>query len=215
MIKNRPLMDSQGAQVLDRVGGANALGDVLRRLRARHGLTQEAMARHIGMNPNVYGYLERGLSPRPGMLTFARLARGTSVTISLFVRSYLGTERVEIPAVSKTVLPVPPIVTGSERPDLMGACIATIRERAGLSQARLAKAIGMQRTQVGSVESGARLNVAITTIARLVRGIAPDADLAVVVGLLAQVFADEIEREAFDQQIETFLGLTQLSEGAS
>jgi len=207
IIETRPLMD-HGVTVLEHAGGAAALGDLLRRLRRRRGISQEAMARHIGMNHNVYGYLERGLSPRPGMLTVARLARGHSFSAGLLVRSYLGMERVELPETPPPAdaLPMPP-VRGGERPDEMGACLAAMRECSTLSQLRLAKIAGMQRSQVGSIETGGRLNIAITTIARVVCGMAPNADIAAVVGVLAQVFAGEVEREAFDQQIEIFLGL--------
>lgn len=207
-IQTRPLMD-HGVKVLERAGGAAALGDLLRRLRRRRGISQEAIARHVGMNHNVYGYLERGLSPRPGMLTVTRLARGHSVSIELLIRAYLGTEWVDLPdamPLPAGPLPMPP-ASGGERPDVMGACLAAMRERTTLSQLRLAKAAEMQRSQVGSVETGGRPNVAITTIARLVRGLAPDADLVVVVGLLAQVFAGEVEREAFGKSVEIFLGL--------
>lgn len=64
----------------------------------------------------------------------------------------------------------------------------------------------MQRSHVGTIENGGRLNVAITTIARVVRGMAPDADVADVVGPLAQVFAGEVARADFDQRVDIFLG---------
>lgn len=132
-------MDGHDLKVLEGAGRAAALGDVLRRLRRRRGISQDAMARHIGMNHNVYGYLERGLSPRPGMLTFARLGRGHGVSVDLLVRSYLGTQPIELPdetLAPADALPMPPVRSG-ERPDVMGACLAAMRERAGLSPADL------------------------------------------------------------------------------
>jgi transcriptional regulator with XRE-family HTH domain len=191
---------------IERAEGAAALGTFLRRLRERYGISQEAIARHIGMSYNAYGCVERGLSPRPGMLTVARIARGTCVSVRPLVSTYLGAKPVELPDTpSADALPFPPVARGSERPDVMGACVAALRERAGLSQTRLAAVVGVQRTQVGSVETGGRANVAVTTIARFVRGIAPDADLALVVGVLAQVFAGEVGPEEFERQAESFI----------
>jgi transcriptional regulator with XRE-family HTH domain len=211
-IGGRPLVDSQGVEILERAGGAAGLGDLLRRLRNRWGISQEAMARHIGMNHNVYGYLERGLSPRPGMLTIARLARGHSVSVEVLIGSYLGAERMELPnAPSNETLPIPPVAIGGEYPDAMGACLATMREGAQLSRSRLANAARMQRTQVGAIETGGRLNVAVTTIVRFVLGIAPDVDVPAVVGLLARVFAGEIERAEFDVLVQNFPGLAPAS----
>lgn len=194
---------------LQEAGRAHALGDLLRRLRAREALSQVAMARRIGMHPSYYSSLERGAVSNPGLMTLARLARGFGIGIGPLAKSYASRERVALPA---RVAPAPPegvepIAHGRERAAAMGRALAAMRERAGLTQSRLAEASGLQRTYVATIESGAKANTGIATVARLVDGIVPaGTDLSVVIPLLAQVFTGELGGDAFAERIADFLG---------
>jgi transcriptional regulator with XRE-family HTH domain len=195
---------------LKAAGRATALGDLLRRLRAREGVSQEAMAGRIGMHPSFYGSLERGGNPGPGLMTFARLARGYRVSIAPLATSYSSREYVELPPVDPDAdtraSDAGPISRGSERAAALGQALTAMRERAGLTQTGLARRSGVQRTYVVAIESGAKVNTGIATIARLVHGTVPaGTDLSVVISLLAQVFMGEVSVDAFGERIADFL----------
>lgn len=194
---------------LREAGRAHALGDLLRRLRAHEALSQVATARRIGMHPSYYSSLERGAVSNPGLMTLARLARGFGIGIGPLAKSYASRELVELPARNAPAPPdgVEPIARGRERAAAMGRALATMRERAGLTQARLAETSGLQRSYVATIESGAKANTGIATVARLVDGIVPaGTDLSVVIPPLAQVFTGELGGDAFERRIADFLG---------
>lgn len=80
-------------------------------------------------------------------------------------------------------------------PRTLGRAVRLLRHRGDLTQQQLADRAGLHRNHLGSIESGAKANPRIATIARVADGLRHDAADPSSLPLLAQTFAGEVTIE--------------------
>ncbi len=73
------------------------LGQAVRAVRARQGLTQEQVSAAAGLHPTYVSDIERG-ARNPSWEALTRLAAGMGVTIGDIARAYDDSEALERPA---------------------------------------------------------------------------------------------------------------------
>lgn len=80
-----------------RVGVASMLGTKVRQLRKAKGLTQEALAKVVGVEPSYIGHIERGRTKSPGRDVLVRLAEALGVPVEelLAAAGYLQAPRLD------------------------------------------------------------------------------------------------------------------------
>jgi transcriptional regulator with XRE-family HTH domain len=180
---------------IDGIGGAEALGDLLRHLRWREGAGQHVMATRLGFNPNYLGSVERGESRNPQLATLARLAFGFDISIgplaAAFVRRPDSGQRLpRTGARRKGAQPGGDAVA-------LGAAIRFVRRRAGLTQTEFADRTGMHRSYVSALEIGERGSTGMVTLTRFMHGVLGDdvslETLAEGVADLAMIYTGEID----------------------
>jgi transcriptional regulator with XRE-family HTH domain len=176
------------------LGGAVALGAVLRQLRTGAGITQRELAAREGLHRNYLGALERGTVANPGLATATRLARALGVSVGPLAESFVRPLPEQlVPSGSSDELRRPPSEPGAEP---LGRALRLLRRRHELTRAVLAERTGMHKNYIGSLEEGAIASPGLLTVTRLTIGLQGcDArnveTLAGSVGALARIFAGE------------------------
>lgn len=176
----------------DDLGGAEALGAVLRQLRVGAGITQRDLAAREGLHRNYLGALERGTVANPGLATTTRLARALDVSVAVLAESFV------LPAPTLPQRPAAACEAPERAPGApaLGRALRLLRRRRELTRAVLAEQTGMHKNYIGSLEEGVIASPGLLTITRLVIGLQGGTTggldtLASSVGLLARVFAGE------------------------
>ena len=67
------------------------IGDAVRQARKAANLTQEQAAEHVGISPEFYARIERGVA-LPGMRTLYRLATGLGISGDVLLGAFVGPE---------------------------------------------------------------------------------------------------------------------------
>lgn len=164
------------------------MGETIRHLRVRAGLSQGAFGARIGMHRNYVGVVERGGIPNVGLATLRRFAGGLEVSVAVLARSY---EREELRPLAKHSPPGGGWTAAGGSASL-GQAIRVLRRHEGLTQGELARTAEIHRSHFASLEAGEKLNPGIRTVAGIAHALQPLGSRAALLPLLAQVFSGEI-----------------------
>ena len=169
------------------------MGAMIRVLRRRTGMSQDALGARCAMHPHYLGALERGDIANPGIATVGRVARGLQASIGVIAGSYASSGVTQLPV----GIALRPGRTSDDTPyesaHELGRAIRLIRRRLDLTQAEMADLVGLHRGYLSSIEAGEKRNPGLRTITRVARGlIAQPDELSARVAELAKVFAGEL-----------------------
>jgi transcriptional regulator with XRE-family HTH domain len=191
----------QSDRGIEHIGGAEALGATLRELRSGTGLSQRAVATRIGMHPNYYGAIERGASPNLGLATVDRIAHGLQVSAGLLAATFARRPSAQL-CLLPAIEPLFAAIGASRAPDgsrgtggaeAMGTAIRRLRSELEINQADLARASGLQRSHLVSIEAGHKPSPGLRTVAKIAYGLgARGAEPALLTARLAQIFSGEL-----------------------
>jgi transcriptional regulator with XRE-family HTH domain len=195
------MVGERTGRALEQIGGARALGETLRELRGRAGLSQRAVAIRIGMHPNYYGAIERGGSPNPGLATVDRIAHGLEVGASLLAAAFARRPPAQL-SLLPAIEPLFAAIGAGRAPDgsrapggaeTMGTAIRRLRSELGISQEELARASGLHRGHLAIIEAGGKPSPGLRTVTKIAYGLGERGpDPAMLTARLAQIFAGEL-----------------------
>jgi transcriptional regulator with XRE-family HTH domain len=200
-------------ELLASIGGLEGLAEMLRRVRADRGLSQDEIAAHVGRRRRFVEQIECARAPQNAhVLTVTLLARAGEVSVGLFVASFARPREDPLPWPREHQPPWhhaiirPGATFGDTYRDLSahgaiagaGALGATLRElrvrQRDWPQRELAARTGINQRYLSSLERGAVPFPLLLTLARLGRafGATTAAQIAYATKL-AQSYAGEIE----------------------
>ena len=175
------------------VGGAPAMGAMIRVLRRRTGMSQSALGARCAMHPHYLGAIERGDVANPGVATVSRIADGLHASIGVLAGSYASTGVTQLPvgiAADREWASGDTAYVGARE---MGRAIRLLRRRLELTQGEIADLVGLHRGYISSLEAGDKRNPGLRTITRVAQGlIAQPDELSTRVAELAKVFTGEL-----------------------
>jgi transcriptional regulator with XRE-family HTH domain len=179
---------------------ARALGQFIRDLRGRTGLSQAALAARARVSRNHLGVIERGGATSPRLIVLCQLAEALNVSAGTLALAFLH------PPGSRAVLATPALAGPAlETPSRshtgrlgnaarLGRRVRDLRGRARMGQEHLAAAAGLSRSTIDKLERGMTSDPGLMTLVRVAHALARDAEdpiaVAATTAQLVSTFAD-------------------------